>query len=344
MAAYGNTIYLTTPDTYASLEGETVLISMEEQKKVQVPFHHVSSIVCLESVRLSGPLQVRCAERGVSITWLNWSGRFGARVEGPTTGNVLLRLAQYDAYRDPGRSLELARQFVLGKIRNARSSALRVARECPSEDEQQQLQTSAQRMRRAQESAEYCRQVDILRGHEGEAAAEYFSTFGLHLRSGARRNFQFRKRQRRPAPDPINACLSFAYALLTTDCRGALESVGLDPQVGYLHQVRPGRPALALDLMEEFRAPLADRLVLTLINRGELSVGQFEYRPGGQVEMDASARKILIRAYQERKRTEIEYPLLNRKVQIGSLPYLQARLIARTLRGELESYLPFRNR
>ena len=344
MPVYGNTIYLTTPDTYAHLEGETVSIVLEDSRKVTVPFHHVGSLVCLDTVKVSPPLQIRCAERGISITWLTWSGRFGARVEGPTTGNVLLRLAQYDAFRDSERTLELARQFVLGKLRNSRAAVLRVARESSLPEDSEKLQGSASRIRRAGEGAEFCRCLNILRGHEGEAAAEYFATFRLHLRSAARADFRFTKRQRRPAPDPLNACLSFAYALLTSDCKGALESVGLDPQVGYLHQVRPGRPSLALDLMEEFRAVLADRVVLTLVNRGELRAGDFVHRPGGQVEMSADARKLLIQAYQERKRSEIDYPLLSRKVQIGALPYLQARLVARTLRGELERYLPFKYR
>lgn len=344
MAIFGNTIYIATKDAYAHLEGETVSVQLEGQPKVQVPFHHVGSIVCLESAKLSSPLQVSCAQRGVSVVWLTYSGRFGARVEGPTSGNVLLRLAQYDAYRNDGQTLEIARSFVLGKLFNARAAVLRVARESTLEEERERLQETSKRIRRARESAKYCSSLAALRGHEGEAAAEYFGSFNLHLRPQSRLEFQFRKRQRRPPPDPLNATLSFVYALLTADCRGALESVGLDPQLGYLHQVRPGRPALALDLMEEFRAILADRLALTLLNRGELRLKDFVHRPGGQVELTEDARKTLVRSYQEKKRTDIDYALLNRKVPIGSLPFLQAKLLARVIRGDLPRYIPYKHR
>jgi CRISPR-associated protein Cas1 len=340
---YLNTLYIASENVYLNLEGETVVVTVENVRKLQVPLHHLESLVLLDTVRVSPPLLIRCMDSGISVVWLRFNGRFGARMEGPTSGNVLLRVAQHVAYQSAATSAELAREFIRGKLVNCRSVLMRAARESNVDIGRQSCQKAAQRVADAQSGLDRHEDLEQLRGREGEAAAAYFGAF-LHLIKHQYQNaFPFRTRQRRPPPDPINSLLSFTYALLLADCRGALETVGLDPQIGFLHGIRPGRPALALDLMEEFRPILADRLVLTLINRGQLSKSDFVYRPGGSVEMSEAARKLVIHHYQERKKEQLQHPLLKDPVPIGVLPQLQARLLARRIRGDIDRYPAYRH-
>jgi CRISPR-associated protein Cas1 len=282
----------------------------------------------------------RCAEDGRAVTLLDRNGRFKARVVGPTGGNVLLRRAQHAALSDPPRTLAVARHIVAGKLQNERQVLLRGAREALGPDDGAALGSGARAIAQGIAATEWAGDLDTLRGVEGTAAREYFAVFDRLVRDD-RATFRMAGRNRRPPLDPINALLSFCYTLLTTDCVAALEGCGLDPQVGFLHALRPGRPALGLDLMEELRAPVADRLALTLINRKQLTAGDFEARPGGAVSLTDAGRKRVVLAYQERKADEVPHRLLDRKVPLGLVPHIQARLLARHLRGDLDYYPPF---
>ena len=280
----------------------------------------------------------RCADDGRGVVLLDRHGQFKARLEGPLSGNILLRQAQHRAAAT--QALELARAFVAGKLRNARQIVLRGARDSGNDTDREALRQSgrllAGHIRRLPGAAT----LDEARGVEGDGARVYFSAVRYLIRADAREAFSFERRSRRPPLDRFNALLSFLYTLLVHDCRTAVESVGLDPQLGFLHAVRPGRPALALDLMEEFR-PLADRLALTLINRGQLTEKDFEARPGGAVYLSETGRKTVLAAYQQRKQEEIGHALLQQPAPVGLLPHVQARLLARALRGDVEGYLPF---
>ena len=341
---YLNTLYLASDDAYLNLEGETVVVTIGKERKLQVPMHHLESLVLHETVRVSPPLLIKCMETGLSVVWLKRGGRFGARMEGPTSGNVLLRLAQLRAHEDPIQTADLARECIRGKLANCRTVLMRAGRESMDESDREACQCAARRIANAQGALDTTSELDELRGREGEASAAYFGAFLNLVKPQFRKIFPFKCRQRRPPPDPVNSLLSYAYALLLADCRGALETVGLDPQIGYLHCIRPGRPSLALDLIEEFRPILGDRLVLTLINRGQLGPADFQYRPGGSVELSESARKLVIQSYQERKKEEIHHPLMKNPVPVGVLPQLQARLLARRIRNDLSVYTPFRYR
>ncbi len=340
---YLNTLYIASEDVYLNLEGETIVVTIGAERRLQVPLHHLESLVLLETVRVSPPLLIRCMDSGISVVWLRYNGRFGARMEGPTSGNVLLRLAQYTAHQNREMSSELAREFIRGKLVNCRSVLARAARESSLDIARESCQKAGQRVADAQSALDRHQDIDELRGREGEAAAAYFGAFSHLIKPQHQAVFPFRVRQRRPPPDPVNALLSFTYALLLADCRGALETVGLDPQVGFLHGVRPGRPALALDLMEEFRPVLADRLVLTLINRGQVSRSDFVFRPGKSVELAERTRKLVITSYQERKKEVLQHPLLKEPVPIGVLPLLQARLLARRIRRDIDRYPAYRH-
>ncbi len=282
----------------------------------------------------------RCAEDGREVTFLDFAGRFKCRVVGPVSGNVLLRKAQYDAHADASRTLEIARPIVAGKIKNSRQTLVRAARETKNAESAELLTSQAAAIAKLLISLPNMKNVDEVRGIEGQAAACYFSAFGAMI-TQPKAEFAFTTRTRRPPRDRVNALLSFVYSLLTSDCVAAAEGVGLDPQFGYLHVLRPGRPALALDLMEEFRSYFADRLVLTLINRRQITPSHFEDRPGDSVLLTAEGRKIVLAAYQTRKQEEVAHPLLQNATPIGLLPHLQARLLARHLRGDTPAYTPF---
>lgn len=341
MSTLLNTLYITTPDAYLRLDGETVVVEIEKEKRLQVPLHHLGGLVVFGATGLSPSLMMRCAEDGRTVVFCDRNGRFKARLEGEQSGNVLLRQAQYEAQRDVGASLSLARTFVAGKVKNTRTTLLRGGRDSKLPEEAEQLKHAAELLAHILQKLPQAPDHDTARGLEGDAARIYFEHFTLLIKPSQRETFRLDTRNRRPPRDPINALLSFGYALLMTEVRSGLESVGLDPQFGFLHALRPGRAALALDLMEEFRPVLADRLALTLVNREQLSQDDFDFRAGDTVLLNDKGRKTVLVAWQERKKETLAHPLLEQEVALGLLPQLQARLLARTLRGDLSSYPPF---
>jgi len=271
---------------------------------------------------------------------LDRNGRFKCRVVGKTSGNVLLRQAQYEAVRDLKKSAAIARNMVAGKVKNARQVLMRAAREADLSSEEADLRQAAEVHADALFHLKDETDIDRIRGREGESAAAYFCVFDRMVKEADREQFRMNGRNRRPPLDRINALLSFLYTLVLNDCISAVEGVGLDSQMGFLHALRPGRPALGLDIMEEFRAVLADRLALTLINRKQITGKDFEPRPGGAVYLNDDGRKTVVVAYQKRKQEEFLHPMLQEKVPVGLIPHVQARLLARHLRGDLEAYTP----
>jgi CRISPR-associated protein Cas1 len=344
MTILQNTLYVTTPEAYLRLEGETVCVMIEDQKRLQVPLHHLSAFVLFGHVMLSPALLGRCTQDGRSVVWLHRSGKFSARLEGPVSGNILLRQAQFRAAEDGAQTLRVARAVLAGKLRNSRQVLMRGARETDDADEKEALVRTAKLIANQVRKIPAASDLDTLRGLEGDAARLYFEALPKVMKRQARAEFPFDCRNRRPPRDRFNALISFLYALVLSDCRAALETVGLDPQLGFLHAVRPGRPALALDLLEEFRAPLADRLALTLINRGQLQAGDFDEREGGAVLLNDKGRKTVIAAYQTRKQEEISHPVLKQTLPVGLLPHWQARLLARYLRQDVAHYVPYLHR
>ncbi len=339
-----NTLYVTTPEAYLRLEGETLCVMVEKEKRLQVPMHHLGGVVCFGDVMLSPALMGRCMEEGRSIVWLARGGRFQARMEGPVSGNILLRQAQYRASDNSTKVLELARAFLAGKLRNSRNVLLRGARDTQDDAERAALVHGARLVAGHLRKLPHAADLDTVRGEEGDSARIYFQSFQYLIRKSVRGDFVFDARSRRPPTDSMNAMLSFLYALLLNDCRSALEAVGLDPQLGFLHAVRPGRMALALDLLEEFRSVTADRLALTLVNREQIQESHFEKREGDAVLLNEDGRKTIIAAYQERKQETLTHPILGQQVPIGLLPHLQARLLARFLRGDAPAYVPYLHR
>ncbi|MBL8150398.1 MAG: type I-C CRISPR-associated endonuclease Cas1 [Blastocatellia bacterium] len=339
-----NTLYVMTPNSYLHLEGETLRLDVEKEKKLQVPIHHLGSVVCFGDVMVSPAAMSKCAETGKSIVFLDRNGRFKARLEGAVSGNILLRLAQYRSADKENVALDISRSIVAGKIKNSRQVLMRAARETSQPDDEILLDKNVAWLLRAVTELKSCTNIEQVRGIEGEAAKNYFSCIDLLVRPDIRHHFRMNGRTKHPPMDRFNALLSFIYTLLTNDCRSGLESVGLDPQLGFLHVARPGRASLALDLVEEFRAFIADRLALSLVNRGQLKEDDFVERPGGSVYLKDESRKTVIVAYQNRKQEEITHPLLDRKVPIGLLPHLQARLLAKAIRGDIEGYVPFLNK
>ena len=335
-----NTLYVTTPEAYVRLDHETLRVEVEKELKLQVPLHHIGAIVCFGDVLLSPAILHRCADDGRSVVLLDRNGRFKGRLEGPVSGNVLLRKAQHQAVNDPQQTLAIARNLVAGKVQNVRQVVLRGARDTDDPQDSAQLKETAQALATVLDQAAETTDLDQLRGFEGEAARRYFGAFSCLIRED-RETFRLDGRNRRPPRDPINALLSFLYAILLSDCVTAAEGVGLDPQIGFLHTLRPGRPALGLDLMEELRSVIAERLALTLINRRQVTASHFVERPGGAVYLNDDGRKEVIVAYQKRKQEEVQHPVIEQKVPIGLIPHVQARLLARVLRGDMESYVPF---
>lgn len=331
-----NTLYITTQDSYLAKEGECVAVYSGDTLNNRIPVHILDDLVLFGQVSCSPFLLGHCAEHGVTVTWLTQYGRFLASMHGPTSGNVLLRREQYRRADNDAASAKVAAAMVIGKIANCRTVLLRTAREYPHE----QLHSAAEKLADCLYRLRNPLTLDAVRGIEGEAAHIYFSVFGYLIRSDDSA-FAFAGRNRRPPRDAVNCLLSFLYTLLTHDVRSALESCGLDPAVGFLHRDRPGRPSLALDVMEEFRPYLADRLVCTLINRGQVKSKGFRNTESGAVIMDDDTRKQVIVAWQERKQEEIEHPFLHEKMAIGLLFHCQSRLLCRYLRGDLDAYPPF---
>lgn len=341
-----NTLYVNTQDSYLRLDNDTLRVQVQDDTRLRVPLHHLQAVVCFGRVGLSLPLMHRLADEGVALVLLEESGRFKARLEGATAGNVLLRRAQHVQSLNAAFALDFARACVAGKVRNSRQVLQRGAREAKTASEAALLTRGAQDLAATLRALPGASDLDVLRGLEGEAARQYFECQPLLLKADLRPTFSMNGRTRRPPRDRMNALLSFLYAMWMNDCRSALEAVGLDPQVGFLHALRPGRAALALDLMEEFR-PFADRLALSLVNRGQIRAGDFLVREGGGVSLTDGARKAVVVAFQERKQEEVRHPVLAQALPLGLVPLVQARLMARAIRAETDaggeplSYLPF---
>lgn len=334
-----NTLYVTTEGAYLAKEGETVVVRQEGETRIQLPVHTLDGIVCIGPVGCSPALLGLCAERSVTVSFLTGSGRFLARVSGPVSGNVLLRREQYRRADDAVASAGIARAVVAAKVANARGVVLRAARERAESPTAAALSEAGQQLSRILRELSPEDALDTVRGREGEAARTYFSVFD-HLVTQQKDAFFYRGRSRRPPLDNLNALLSFLYTLLLHDVSSALEGVGLDPAVGYLHRDRPGRPGLALDLMEELRPAWADRLALTLVNRQQVSGDGFLRSESGAVTMTDETRKTVLTTYQRRKQEEIRHPYLEEKIAVGLVPHAQALLMARFLRGDLDAYPP----
>lgn len=340
MKQHLNTLFVTTEGAYLSKDGQAVAVKIDHEVRLRVPLHGLGGIVCLGRVSVSPALMGACGEAGVAISFCNEHGRFLARVSGFTPGNVLLRREQYRRADDPTACAAIIRGILLGKIANARTVLLRAARDRPDMPGSPLLLAAAAELARSLSSISNPQDPDRLRGLEGDAANIYFGAFD-HLITADDPAFRFSTRSRRPPLDRVNALLSFLYAMLAHDARSACEAAGLDPAVGFLHRDRPGRPGLALDLMEEFRPFLADRLALSLINRAQIKASDFVVSESGAVLMTDVTRKTVITAYQKRKQEAITHPFLGDKSTIGLLMHIQARLIARYLRGDLDAYPPF---
>lgn len=340
MKKYLNTLFVLTQGAYLCKEGETVLVKVENTVKLQVPIHTISSIVCFGQVTCSPFLMGICADNNVAMSFLTEHGRFLACVRGETSGNVLLRREQYRKADDMATSSDIARMIIAGKIANCRTVLLRALRDHPDKLAATNVERMSNRLSASLGELQRTYDLDAIRGIEGESANSYFSVFGEMIVS-QKSDFVFEGRNRRPPLDNVNCLLSFLYTILMHDVRSALESVGLDSYVGYLHRDRPGRPGLALDMVEEFRPFIADRLVLSLINRDQVNKRGFKKTESGAVLMNEETRKAVLVAYQKRKLEEIEHPYLKESVQIGLLFYVQALLFARYLRGDLDGYPVF---
>lgn len=340
MKKHLNTLFVTTQGAYLSKEGETILVTVEKEKRLQIPIHTLGGIVCFGRVSCSPFLMGFCAENNVGLSFLTENGRFLARIQGPVSGNVLLRREQYRRADSHKFAADMARFILTGKIANSRTVLQRVLRDHGEKIAHADIQGAVNLLADALKRLENTDSLEALRGIEGETARCYFGVFD-HLITGQKESFIFNGRNRRPPMDNVNCLLSFIYTLLMHDTRSALEGVGLDPAVGFLHRDRPGRPGLALDLMEEFRPFLADRLVLSLINLGQVNGRGFHKSETGAVAMTDNARKEVIMAYQKRKQDEITHPFLGEKVAVGILFHVQSLLLARYLRGDLDGYPPF---
>jgi CRISP-associated protein Cas1 len=340
MKKHQNTLFVTTAGAYLAKDGEAVAVRVDQEVRMRVPIHSLGGIVCFGQVGFSPFLLGLCGERGVAVSFLTENGRFLARLQGPTPGNVLLRREQYRRADDPEGCAAIVRPILAAKIANSRTVLLRALRDRPAHLAAEVLRTAAGRLLQHLQTVAGDFPVDALRGTEGIAARSYFEAFDS-LIVQQKEDFFLRERSRRPPRDNMNALLSFIYTLLRHDFTAALEAVGLDPAVGFLHRDRPGRPGLALDLMEEMRAYLADRLALSLVNLNQVRPAGFTRDESSGVAMDAQTRKAVLTAYQKRKADEIVHPYLGEKTTVGLLPHLQAALLARTLRGDLDGYPPF---
>lgn len=335
-----NVLYVTTPEAYIARDGENVLVMVGDENRLRIPIHNLEGIVCFGYMGASPALMHLCAERNVGLSFHTTSGRFLARVVGPVSGNVLLRRKQYNTADSDGESLQFAKGFVFGKIFNCRCVLQRFLRDHGEKGEFKNIQEAVKLLTLQLQKIINCSNVETLRGLEGEGARAYYGVFN-DLILEEREAFQFNGRSRRPPLDLPNALLSYLYTLLANDCRSALETVGLDPQVGFLHKERPGRPSLALDLMEELRPYLVDRLTLSLINNRQIDTKGFITKETGGIIMNEEMRKLIIASWQKRKQEEILHPFLGEKITIGLIPYAQAMLLARHLRGDLDAYPPF---
>lgn len=335
-----NTLYITTPESYLSLDGENVVINKADEVVARVPLHNLNSIVCFCYSGATPALMGACAERGIGLCFLTPHGKFLARIEGKVQGNVLLRTTQYAWALNTNNYLAISKMFLTGKIYNAMKSLERTKRDHPMRVDIDLLDASVKQMKDSIVLISKAESRDQLMGLEGEAAQAYFRAFPQLILKNEE-YFIFKGRNRRPPLDPVNAMLSFAYTLLGNEIAGALETVGLDPSVGFLHTLRPGRYSLALDILEELRAPFADRFVLNMINLGQVTYRDFERKENGAFYLNDNARKNFLAAWQKKKQEIITHPYLKEKIAWGIVPYAQAMLLARYVRGDLDAYPPF---
>lgn len=335
-----NTLYVSSQGAYLHKEGETIVVEREQQKLLQLPVHTIGGIVCFGNVLCSPFLLGFCAEHDIAISFLTEYGNFLASVRGPVSGNVLLRREQYRMADDAEITRTVAANIVMGKLANSRLVMNRATRDHGERIDVASIKSASSSIDRLIEELPRAADTDGVRGIEGMAAAEYFGIFN-HLIIDQKEDFIFNERNRRPPLDPVNALLSFVYTILAHDVRSSLETVGLDPAVGFLHRDRPGRAGLALDLMEEFRPVIADRLVLSLINRRQVSQKGFKKAENGAVVMDDATRKTVLTEYQNKKQDEIVHPYIEEKVPLGLLFFVQANLMARFIRGDIDGYPPF---
>ncbi|WP_010259985.1 type I-C CRISPR-associated endonuclease Cas1c [Treponema primitia] len=335
-----NTLYVSSQGSYLQKEGETVVVEREKQRVLQLPIHTIGGIVCFGNVLCSPFLLGFCAERDVSVSFLSEHGRFLASVRGPVSGNVLLRRRQYRMADDDESTRRIASQVISGKLANCRIVMNRTIRDHAAKVDALALKAASEAIDRIIDRIPRAKSSDEIRGFEGQAAAEYFKVLN-HLIIEQKNDFIFTERNRRPPLDEVNALLSFMYTLLAHDVRSALETVGLDPAVGFLHRDRPGRPGLALDIMEEFRPVIADRLVLSLINRRQITKKGFSKAANGAVTMDDATRKTVLTEYQSRKQDTVYHPYIEETVPIGLLFFIQANLMAHHIRGDIDGYPPF---
>lgn len=335
-----NTLYITSPNKYLSLDGENVVILEKNEVVGRLPLHNLEMIVTFGYTGTSPALMGACASRNIGLVFLSGNGRFLARVVGEVYGNVTLRKEQYRRSEQEEQSLLIAKNCILGKVYNSRWILERAARDYPMRLDTEKLRNKSGYLASALPKIRDCKSASELLGLEGEAASVYFSVFD-DLILQQKDDFHFAGRNRRPPTDEVNAMLSFAYTLLTSMCASALETVGLDPYVGFFHTDRPGRKSLALDLVEELRGIMADRFVLTMINRKVIKKEGFLRKENGAVVMNDQTRRIFLAAWQKKKQEVITHPFLGEKVEWGMVPYAQAMLLARYLRGDLEEYPPF---
>jgi CRISPR-associated protein Cas1 len=335
-----NVLYVTLPDAYLSLDGENVVVKKEESVSMRLPLHNLEAIVCFNYLGVSPALMGACAERNVGLCFFTPNGRFLARVTGKVKGNVLLRKKQYEVSERQDESVPIAASFLLGKVANCRKVIERAVRDHAMLVDVQALSQASASLKETLVAIPGCDCIDDLMGFEGSAAKIYFGVFDQMILQ-QRDDFAFKERSRRPPLDNMNSLLSFLYTLLTNEVSSALEGVGLDPYVGFLHQDRPGRPSLALDLMEELRPVFADRLALSLVNRKQITGKGFTQKESGGILMDDDTRKAVLTAWQERKKEELLHPYLKERIPFGLIPHVQAMLLARFLRGDLDAYPPF---
>lgn len=335
-----NTLFVTSEDAYLSLDGENIVVHRENQIVGRYPLHLFSGVISFSYAGASPALMGACAEKNILLAFCTPRGKFLARTCGESYGNVLLRRTQYRVADDPPQCCRVARNFIFGKVYNARQSLERSIRDHRLRINEERMKASSDQLKGILHQIAEETNMESLRGLEGSAATVYFNVFD-ELILARKEDFNFQTRSRRPPLDRVNALLSFAYSLLENDCASALESVGLDSYVGFLHRDRPGRESLALDMMEELRACFADRFVLTLINNRVVSSQDFEIRESGAVYLNDSGRRTFLQQWQKKKQDVITHPYLSEKMQWGLVPYVQALLLARYLRGDLDEYPPF---
>lgn len=335
-----NTLYITTPNRYLYLDGENVVISADRKDIGRVPLHNIDSIIIFGASGASPYLMGKCVDNNISVSFLSRSGRFLCRAEGTVSGNVHLRRQQFRIADDKSKSIKIARNMIAGKIFNSRYSIERTIRDHALRIDEKMFREKSGYLFNAAKKCLDIEDIDTLRGVEGEAASVYFSVFDDMILQ-QKENFYYHGRNKRPPLDNVNALLSFSYSLMTGMCTAALETVGLDPYVGFMHTDRPGRASLSLDLVEEFRSVICDRFVLSLINKRMVNNNDFQQREDGAVILSDSARKTFLEAWQNYKFESLQHPFLNEKVERGMLPYVQALLLARYIRGDIDSYPVF---